>query len=87
MLELKLAMYIEFPSRMENGGVFVSSSDCVEVYELLGDEWNFNQKGITALAHPSPIEIGTTHGVFVLEEEAMERLNASTYCLFNLFWT
>ena len=67
MLEFKLAMYIEFPQRMKPG-IFVSSSDCIELYELVGEEWNFTNPGVTSLAHPSPIEIGTTHGVYVLDE-------------------
>ena len=67
MIEFKLAMYIDFPKRMKPG-VFVSSSDCIELYELTGDEWTFKNPGITSLAHPSPIEIGTTHGVYVLDE-------------------
>lgn len=67
MIEFKLAMYIDFPKRMKPG-VFVSSSDCIELYELTGDEWTFSNPGITSLAHPSPIEIGTTHGVYVLDE-------------------
>ena len=29
----------------------------------------FDKPGITAIAHPSPIEIGTTHGVFILAEK------------------
>lgn len=66
MIELKLAMYIEFPQRMRPG-VFVSSADCLELYELEGEDWNFNHSGVTSLAHPSPIELGTTHGVYVLD--------------------
>lgn len=71
MIELKLAMYIDFPQRMKSG-IFVSSSDCIELYELSGDEWTFCNPGITSLAHPSPIEIGTTHGVYVLDEPVEE---------------
>ncbi|XP_077984861.1 fucose-1-phosphate guanylyltransferase-like [Glandiceps talaboti] len=69
MLDLKLAMYIDLPSRM-NPGVFVTCADDIELYDIRGDEleWSFQQTGFTALAHPSPIEIGTGHGVFVLEE-------------------
>ncbi|XP_066936214.1 fucose-1-phosphate guanylyltransferase-like [Clytia hemisphaerica] len=67
MIEFKLAMYIDFPQRMKSG-VFVSSSDCIELYELTGEEWTFMNPGVTALAHPSPIDIGTTHGVYVLDE-------------------
>jgi len=71
MIEFKLAMYIEFPKRMKSG-IFVSSADCIELYELTGDLWHFNNPGMTSLAHPSPIEIGTTHGVYVLEEPVDE---------------
>ena len=67
MLELKLVMYIDFPQRMKPG-VFVSSADCIELYVLEGNKWNFENPGVTSLAHPSPIEIGTTHGVYVLEK-------------------
>lgn len=71
-LELKLAMYIEFPQRMPPG-IFVTSADTIELYVLDGN-WNFNSKGFTSLAHPSPIEIGTTHGVFVLDESSVKTL-------------
>lgn len=71
MLELKLAMYIDFPKKMKPG-IFVSSADCIELYELNGEEWNFENPGVTSLAHPSPIEIGTTHGVYVLDEPVEE---------------
>lgn len=34
-----------------------------------GDDWDFgNRKGFLALAHPSPMHIGTGHGVYVLTE-------------------
>ena len=72
MLELKLAMYIEFPQRMKPG-MFVSSADCIELYDLSGD-WSFENTGFTALAHPSPIEIGTTHGVYVLDKNIAAKL-------------
>ncbi len=70
MLELKLAMYIEYPQRMPPG-IFVTSADTIELYVLDGD-WTFMNSGFTAMAHPSPIEIGTTHGVFVLDDDSME---------------
>ena len=66
MLEAKLAMFIDFPKRM-NAGIFVASSDCFELYNLHGDEWTFVRPGVTALAHSSPIDVGLTHGVFVLD--------------------
>lgn len=66
MLELQLAMFIEFPQHM-NPGIFVAASDILVVFNSEGD-WSFTKPGFTALAHPSPIHIGTTHGVFVLND-------------------
>nr|CAB3246990.1 fucose-1-phosphate guanylyltransferase-like [Phallusia mammillata] len=66
MLELKLASYIDFPGKIESGGVFVCCADTVEVYNDLGKPWKFHPSGITGLGHPSSIEIGTTHGVYLL---------------------
>ncbi|XP_063795155.1 fucose-1-phosphate guanylyltransferase [Pseudophryne corroboree] len=67
MLDLKLAIYIDFPASM-NPGVLVTCADDIELY-CSGDlPVKFDRPGIIALAHPSSLEIGTTHGVFVLEE-------------------
>lgn len=67
MLELKLAMYVDFPSHMKPG-VLVTCADDIELYSVPDQEdIVFDKSGFTALAHPSPLSIGTTHGVFVLE--------------------
>ncbi|KAL9952409.1 hypothetical protein ACROYT_G039659 [Oculina patagonica] len=66
MLDLQLALFIEFPERM-NPGIFVVASDALALFNSDGD-WSFTKPGFTALAHPSPIDIGTTHGVFVLSD-------------------
>ncbi|XP_004603403.2 fucose-1-phosphate guanylyltransferase [Sorex araneus] len=67
MLELKLAMYIDFPSHM-NPGILVTCADDIELYSIEDSEFiRFDKPGFTALAHPSSLKIGTTHGVFVLE--------------------
>lgn len=67
MLELKLAMYVDFPSQMKPG-VLVTCADDIELYSVANDQCiSFDKPGFTALAHPSPLSIGTTHGVFVLE--------------------
>lgn len=66
MLELKLAMYVDFPSHMKPG-VLVTCADDIELYSIAEDEnVRFDKPGFTALAHPSPLSIGMTHGVFVL---------------------
>ncbi|NXY10166.1 FPGT guanylyltransferase, partial [Pteruthius melanotis] len=67
MLELKLAMYIDFPRHMQPG-VLVTCSDDIELYSTgLTETVAFDRPGFTALAHPSDVAVGTTHGVFVLD--------------------
>nr|XP_033771859.1 fucose-1-phosphate guanylyltransferase isoform X9 [Geotrypetes seraphini] len=66
MLEVKLATYIDFPTHMVPG-VLVTCADDIELYSTGTDHLRFEKPGITALAHPSSLSIGTTHGVFVLE--------------------
>ncbi|XP_067369792.1 fucose-1-phosphate guanylyltransferase isoform X2 [Channa argus] len=67
MLELKLAIYVDFPCEMKPG-LLVTCADDIELYSIAEDEIvRFNKPGFTALAHPSPLSIGTTHGVFVLD--------------------
>ncbi|XP_026881062.2 fucose-1-phosphate guanylyltransferase isoform X2 [Electrophorus electricus] len=65
MLELKMAMYVDFPPHMKPG-VLVTCADDIELYST-SESVMFRRPGFTALAHPSPVSIGTTHGVFVLE--------------------
>lgn len=66
MLELKLALYVDFPSEMKPG-LLVTCADDIELYSTAEEIVRFNKPGFTALAHPSPLSIGTTHGVFVLD--------------------
>ncbi|KAK2841520.1 hypothetical protein Q7C36_013099 [Tachysurus vachellii] len=65
MLDLKLLMYVDFPAHM-NPGVLVTCADDVMLYNAV-QSVEFNKPGFTALAHPSPLSIGQSHGVFVLE--------------------
>ncbi|XP_078263990.1 fucose-1-phosphate guanylyltransferase isoform X2 [Rhinoraja longicauda] len=66
MLELKLAMYVDLPAGMAPG-VLVTCADDVELYSLpQAGALAFDRPGVTALAHPSPLGLGTGHGVFVL---------------------
>lgn len=70
MLEIKLALYVDFPSRMKPG-VLVAAADCLELYCVTEDDGTlFDKPGFTALAHPSSLITGTTHGVFVLDPPA-----------------
>ncbi|KAK3100415.1 hypothetical protein FSP39_019622 [Pinctada imbricata] len=72
MLDFKLAMYMPFIPKM-GPGVFVACADDMLVYNL-GDlgraDWSFAENGFTVLGHPSTIEIGTKHGVYVVEDES-----------------
>lgn len=68
MFEIKLVLTIDFPQRMP-AGVFMTCPDIMEPFSLKDGDWCFEKPGITAIAHPSPIEVGTTHGVFILAEK------------------
>ena len=81
MLELQLASFIEFPEQM-NPGIFVVASDILVLFNSEG-ELSFTKPGVTALAHPSPIIIGTTHGVFALSgDQASEVITLCNKLLF-----
>ncbi|XP_074731856.1 fucose-1-phosphate guanylyltransferase isoform X1 [Strix uralensis] len=70
MLELKLAMYIDFPRHMKPG-ILVTCSDDIELYSTgVTETITFDKPGFTALAHPSDLAVGTTHGVFVLDQSS-----------------
>jgi hypothetical protein len=49
----------------------------IETYTLsscpLAGDLSFHQPGFTALGHPSSLEIGTTHGVFVLDKTSFQQ--------------
>lgn len=87
MLELKLAMYIDFPRHMKPG-VLISCSDDIELYSTgLTETITFDKPGFTALAHPSDVAVGTTHGVFVLDPSSFSRKGGleygSCYCFLH----
>ncbi|CAL4058583.1 unnamed protein product, partial [Meganyctiphanes norvegica] len=66
MLDLKLAKYLEF-AELLRPGVFVTCADDIETYSLnLKDSSGLQSADVVALAHPSPIEIGEGHGVYVI---------------------
>lgn len=68
LLDIKLALYSLFPARMPHGGIFLCSSDTIELFDeshtnvdwLLTDDF-------VAFAHPSSLAVGTQHGVYVLD--------------------
>lgn len=63
MLEMLMAMFIEVPANMIPG-ILLVCPDTIELFNTNGEALLFTKPGFTAIAHPSPIEIGTTHGVF-----------------------
>ena len=68
MLDLKLALYLPFLAVMQPG-VFVTASDDIEVFNLDTERLEGGRgETITALAHPSSLYIGTTHGVYVMKD-------------------
>ncbi|KAI6064261.1 Fucose-1-phosphate guanylyltransferase [Aix galericulata] len=79
MLELKLAMYIDFPSHMKPG-ILITCSDDIELYSTgVAETITFDKPGFTALAHPSDLTIGTTHGVFVLDPSSFSEKGGLEY--------
>lgn len=82
MVELQLALFIEFPEQM-SPGIFVVASDILVLFNSDGD-LSFTKPGFTALAHPSPIVIGTTHGVFALSDGQASEVITSSNTLYNL---
>ncbi|OWK51781.1 Fucose-1-phosphate guanylyltransferase [Lonchura striata] len=79
MLELKLAMYIDFPRHMKPG-VLITCSDDIELYSTgVTETITFDKPGFTALAHPSDLAVGTTHGVFVLDPSSFSGKGALEY--------
>jgi len=71
MLDLKLAMYLPFMEMMEPG-VFITASDDIEVFNMDSLQCGGTGETITALAHPSSLYIGTTHGVYVMKDLTVE---------------
>eukprot|EP01147_Barroeca_monosierra_P011277 gene11277-3317_t len=66
-LELKLASYVHVAQKMLPG-VFVCAADAIELIDDSSRTLTFDRNGFIALAHPSSLAVGTSHGVFVLDE-------------------
>jgi len=63
MLEHCFAMLCDIPSKA-CPCVFIKCADDIIIFD--SDICDFSQRGFTALAHRSPVEIAYTHGVFAL---------------------
>lgn len=68
LFDIKLALYSLFPARMPNGGVFLCSSDTIEFFDESNTQldWTLSDDFV-AFAHQSSLQIGTQHGVYVLD--------------------
>ncbi|XP_051653540.1 fucose-1-phosphate guanylyltransferase [Manacus candei] len=85
MLELKLAMYIDFPRHMKPG-ILVTCSDDIELYSTeVTETIALDKPGFTALAHPSDLAVGTTHGVFVLDPSSFSGKGGVEYASCHRF--
>ncbi|KAJ9450815.1 Bifunctional fucokinase/fucose pyrophosphorylase [Diplonema papillatum] len=80
MLEMKLVTFTHVAQQMpkEKGGVFVTCSDDIIFYDH--SVCDFSNSGFTAFGHPSSVEIGKDHGVFVLEDPAQGREGGVAPC-------
>ncbi|XP_029644414.1 fucose-1-phosphate guanylyltransferase-like [Octopus sinensis] len=69
MLDIKLALYWPFVPKM-NSGIFLTCADDIITYNMDNEgDWSLKDEGFTALAHPSSIEVGTGHGVYIVKEK------------------
>lgn len=85
MLDVKLANYRPFIELMAaaGGGMFVTASDDIEAVEIAEDDLEgvretlLGSSGrdplLVSLAHPSPLSVGSGHGVFLLPEQGKGR--------------
>jgi fucose-1-phosphate guanylyltransferase len=83
LFEFKLFCYLPFLERMSPGYMHVAS-DTIEVFDLSYEtNWSFDRPGFTAAAHPSSLDIGATHGVYVLTEttEGNQQMTEMRECL------
>jgi fucose-1-phosphate guanylyltransferase len=74
VLDLKCAIFVDLPALIAPGSMFLCAADSFEVFSLgdLDKDQVRACRGFTALAHPSSLTVGTTHGVFVLPSGAVK---------------
>jgi len=68
------------PARM-NAGIFLACSDDLEFFESGKNSLDFTHAGVTALAHPGSVDIGCSHGVFVVPSPKENALAQPQPCL------
>lgn len=78
MLDLKLEICQPLLPIIPHG-VFLVPADSIECFQLPDENLNdlqFPSTGFTVLAHPSPAELGTRHGVYVFNEFPSQQKSA-----------
>ncbi|KAG0219816.1 hypothetical protein BGX31_011156 [Mortierella sp. GBA43] len=79
VLELKLVLYLHLVKSMPPG-VFLTSADGIELFASKDPFPNeIKPYTITALAHPSSTRIGSTHGVYLLQDPDNQVANDRTF--------
>lgn len=82
LLYLKLIMTYPFLKFMKTGGVFITCSDDLEAFSLEGIDDALNStvdgNGVIAIAHPSSIAIGETHGVYAMPSNGKNNKSLNT---------
>ncbi|GBC01222.1 hypothetical protein RclHR1_00410049 [Rhizophagus clarus] len=69
LFDLKLIIYIELIKHLKKGTVFLTSSDTIELMSINVEETSLHNASFVALAHPSTLHIGSTHGVFKIKDD------------------
>ncbi|CAG8538330.1 5215_t:CDS:2 [Funneliformis mosseae] len=68
LFDLKLVIYLELINYLKDGTVFLTSSDTIELMSFNAKDISLQSSiyntSFVALAHPSTLHIGTTHGVY-----------------------
>ncbi|RIA79936.1 L-fucokinase [Glomus cerebriforme] len=69
LFDLKLIIYIELIKYLKKGTVFLTSSDTIELMSFNAKETSLQNTSLVALAHPSTLHIGSTHGVYKIHDD------------------
>ncbi|CAB4386812.1 unnamed protein product [Rhizophagus irregularis] len=69
LFDLKLIIYIELIKHLKKGTVFLTSSDTIELMSINVKETSLQNTSLVALAHPSTLHIGSTHGVYKIQDD------------------
>ena len=76
-LDMVIANFLPLLPNMKPG-IFHGASDVIILYDLADcTDWNLNQEGFTALAHPASLVIGCGHGVYVMKENKLPKTKVS----------